>query len=150
MAHDHGHPSDPASLRGSGRRLTRQRQAIWAAFLDEPDRHLSADDVVEHVRAELPGVNPSTVYRTLALLVEERLLLRTELGTDRAYYEPAHEHPHHHLVCERCGSVAHIHDETLGDLADRIEQSAGFLLGSGELSLFGLCAACRAIEDAAG
>ncbi|HEX4520440.1 MAG TPA: Fur family transcriptional regulator [Gaiellaceae bacterium] len=147
MPHDHGRQADPASLRSSGRRLTRQRQAIWAALTAEPDAHLSADDVVERVRAGLPGVNPSTVYRTLGLLVDEGLLLRTELGSDRAYYEPAHEHPHHHLVCERCGAVAHIHDEILGDLADRVEASAGFLLGSGEVSLFGLCAGCRALED---
>jgi Fe2+ or Zn2+ uptake regulation protein len=147
--HEHEPSGHPAGLRGSGRRLTRQRRAIWDALLADPGAHLSADDVVERVRAELPGVNPSTVYRTVALLVEEGLLLRTDLGGDRAFYEPAHEHPHHHLVCERCGSVAHIHDDVLGDVADRIEQAAGFTLGSGELSLFGLCADCRAIEDGA-
>ena len=121
--------------------------AIWSALVAEPDRHLSAEEVAERVRKVLPGVNPSTVYRTLGLLVEEGLLLRTDLGGDRAFYEPSHEHPHHHLVCERCGTVAHIHDDVLGDLAERIELACGFLLGAGELSLFGLCSDCRTLED---
>ena len=145
--HRHGAPGSPVRLRAPGRRLTRQRQAIWNAVLAEPDRHLSAEDVADRVRKDLPAVNPSTVYRTLGLLVEEGLLLRTDLGGDRSFYEPCREHPHHHLVCERCGTVAHIHDEVLGDLADRVERAAGFLLGAGELSLFGLCSACRAFED---
>jgi Fur family transcriptional regulator, ferric uptake regulator len=147
--HEHGPPPHPASLRRAGRRLTRQRQAIWDALLAEPDQHLSAEDVVERVREDLPHVNPSTVYRTLDLLVEEGLVLRTDLGADRAYYEPTHEHPHHHLVCERCGAVAHLHDETLGELAERITKASGYTLGEREISFFGLCPDCRTIEDTA-
>jgi Fur family ferric uptake transcriptional regulator len=142
--HVHGTGEGPSELRAKGRRHTRQRQLIWEAFRLEPEAHLSADDVVEHVRSELPGVNASTVYRTLELLVGEGFLLRTNLGGDRAYYEPAHEHAHHHLVCESCGAVEHLHDEELGDLRERIEAGSGFTLGSAEITLFGLCKNCRA------
>ena len=143
MGDPHGHtheaPAGPAELRSRGRRLTRQRRLIWEALVAEPDVHLSADDVVERVG----GVDPSTVYRTLELLVEEGLVRRTDLGAGRAFYEPAHEHPHHHLVCERCGSVTHVHDDALGNLRARVDASAGFALGGGEITLTGLCADCR-------
>jgi Fur family ferric uptake transcriptional regulator len=132
----------PSELRAKGRRLTRQRQLIWNAFVADPERHLSAEDVVEQVRAQLPQVNASTVYRTLELLVDEGFLLRTDLGRDRAYYEPAREHAHHHLVCERCGAVQHLHGNELGDLRVRIKRSSGFELGPGELTFFGLCRTC--------
>ena len=89
----------PAQLRSPGRRVTRQRALIWEALTAEPDRHLSAQEVVARVRDELPRVNPSTVYRTLDLLVADGLVLRTDLGADRVFYEPAHDHRHHHLVC---------------------------------------------------
>jgi Fur family ferric uptake transcriptional regulator len=95
------------------------------------------------VRAELPSVNPSTVYRTLDLLVAEGLVLRTDLGSDRVYYEPAHDHPHHHLVCRSCGTVAHVHDDVLADARERIHAASGFALGDEEITLFGLCPACR-------
>jgi Fur family transcriptional regulator, ferric uptake regulator len=141
--HEHEITATPVDLRAKGKRLTRQRQLIWDALVSEPESHLSAEDVVERVRVHLAQVNASTIYRTLELLVEEGLLLRTDLGGDRAYYEPAREHAHHHLVCERCGRVQHLHDEQLGDLRKRIERSSGFAVGSGELTLFGLCSACQ-------
>jgi Fur family ferric uptake transcriptional regulator len=146
--HVHSPRPGPSELRAKGRRLTRQRQLIWQALTAEPDRHLSAEDVVDRVRSELPHVNASTIYRTLELLVDEGFLLRTDLGGDRAYYEPAREHVHHHLVCERCGAVQHLHDEELGDLRARLEAGTGFALGGGEITLFGLCAACRAATRA--
>lgn len=141
--HDHAIPPGPSELRSKGRRLTRQRQLIWDAFAADPDRHLSAEDVVALVRTELPHVNPSTVYRTLDLLVGEGVLLRTDLGSDRAFYEPAREHAHHHLVCERCGAVVHFHDDVLGDLPERVAAAHGYTLGTGEVTLFGLCPRCR-------
>jgi Fur family ferric uptake transcriptional regulator len=98
--------------------------------------------VVAQVRADMPRVNPSTVYRTLELLVEEGLLLRTDLGADRVFYEPAHDHRHHHVVCRTCGAVAHVHDEALGDLRAGVERASGFVLGDYELTLFGRCPAC--------
>jgi Fur family transcriptional regulator, ferric uptake regulator len=140
--HEHGVVADPSQLRSKGKRMTRQRRLIWETFLAESDGHLSADDVVERVGAQLPHVNASTVYRTLDLLVEEGLLLRTDLGGDRAHYELAREHAHHHLVCERCGAVTHFHDEVLGDLAQRIKRASGYTLGNAEITLFGLCRTC--------
>jgi Fur family ferric uptake transcriptional regulator len=134
--------SSDAALRRSGRRLTRQRRAIWDVLLAEPDRHLSAEDIVERVRERLPGVNTSTVYRTLEILVDDGLLLRTDLGGDRAYYEPVRDHPHHHVICERCGKVTHLHGDMLGDLSRRIEQDSGYRLGSREISFFGTCPSC--------
>ncbi len=123
----------------SSRRLTRQRRAIWDVLSSDSGRHLSAEDVA----ALVPGINSSTVYRTLDRLAEDGLVLRTDLGAGRAYYEPAREHAHHHVVCERCGSVAHLHEEALGDLAARIEAESGYALGTREISFFGLCSGCR-------
>ena len=143
--HGHAHPSPrgPADLRSRGRRLTRQRALIWAALTAEPDAHVSALEVAAHVQAELPGVNLSTIYRTLDLLVSEGLVLRTELGAGQVVYEPAHDHLHHHVVCRSCGAVAHVHDEVLGDLSARVDAACGFALGGEEITLFAHCPACR-------
>ena len=141
--HSHSVPEGDAVLRVRGRRLTRQRRMIWEVLAAEPDRHLSVNEVTERVRAQVPSVQPSTVYRTLDVLVEAGLALRTDLGEDRVFYEPAHEHPHHHLVCERCGAVRHVHDEVLGDLPRRIEAESGYALAGREITLFGLCPDCR-------
>ena len=142
--HSHEPSAGPVLLRARGRRLTRQRSTIWDVLVAAGDKHLSAEEIAEQVQRRLPGVNPSTVYRTLELLTEEGLVLRTDLGDARAYYEPAREHRHHHLVCRHCDYVVHLHDEVLGDLHARIENSTGFALGEGEVTFFGVCPACRA------
>jgi Fur family transcriptional regulator, ferric uptake regulator len=138
---------DAEALRRSGRRLTRQRRVIWEVLLAEAGRHLSAEDIVERVREQLPGVNTSTVYRTLEILVDDGLLLRTDLGGDRAYYEPASDHLHHHVICERCGKVTHLHDDTLGNLAERVEKDSGYRMGEREISFFGICPSCLRAGD---
>jgi Fur family transcriptional regulator, ferric uptake regulator len=138
-AHDHEHEAPAMSaLRASGKRMTRQRAAIWEVLLADPEHHLSAEEVA----AALPEVNPSTVYRTLDLLVDEGLVRRTDLGGDRRYYEPARDHVHHHLVCESCGAVEHVHDEIFGQLGDRLRATTGFALGDREITLFGRCRTC--------
>lgn len=146
--HPHGHrhpaPVGPALLRTRGRRLTRQRRLIWEALVAEPDAHVSVHEVVELVRAQLPQVNSSTVYRTLELLVNEGLVLRTDLGGDRTFYEPAHDHLHHHVVCDGCGAVEHVHDDALSDLQRRVRTSSGYELRRQEITLFGLCRDCQA------
>jgi Fe2+ or Zn2+ uptake regulation protein len=141
MPEDHRHEDPPSitTIRGGGRRMTQQRQAIWDLITDDPDSHLSAEGIADR----LPSIHKATVYRTLELLVDEGLLLRTDLGGDRAYYEPAREHPHHHLVCERCGKVSHIHDEELGDLRRRVQAATGYVLGSRDISFYGLCPTCQ-------
>jgi Fur family ferric uptake transcriptional regulator len=141
--HSHALPAGDAVLRARGRRLTRQRRMIWEALAAEPERHLSVAEVTERVRARVPGVTPSTVYRTLDVLVEAGLALRTDLGGDRVFYEPARDHPHHHLVCERCGAVRHVHDDVLGDLRGRIDARTGYALAPREITLFGICPGCR-------
>jgi Fe2+ or Zn2+ uptake regulation protein len=38
--------------------------------------------------------------------------------------------------------VQHLHEQQLGDLRERIRTSTGFTVGSSEITLFGICAAC--------
>jgi len=141
--HSHDAPTASALLKARGRRLTKQRLLVWDALVAEPEQHLSAEDVVEKVREALPSIDASTVYRTLDLLVREGLVTRTDLGADRAFYEPAREHLHHHVVCTSCGAVAHVHDEALGDVREQLELATGYRIAGGELSFFGECPQCR-------
>jgi Fur family ferric uptake transcriptional regulator len=145
-AADHSHESTRPHdvIRTRGRRLTRQRRLIWTLLTAEGDNHLSADRIVELAQQRMPSLHTSTVYRTLDMLVEDGLVLRTNLRGDRAYYEPAHEHRHHHIVCETCGKVAHLHDDVLGDLPVRVEVASGYMLSDAEITFSGRCSDCSA------
>jgi Fur family ferric uptake transcriptional regulator len=144
VAHEHSHePTGADALRQRGRRITRQRRLIWDALTAEPESHLSAEDVVERVRVQMATVDPSTVYRTLDMLVREGLVRRTDLGAGRGFYERAQDHLHHHVVCERCGAVVHLHDDEVGEVRERVERASGYALSRDDMSFYGLCPSCR-------
>ena len=57
------------TLRSRGLRMTPQRRAIVSEVLRTPG-HISPAAIARTVQGEMPGVNASTVYRTLSLLEE--------------------------------------------------------------------------------
>ena len=82
-------------------RLTKKRQQI----LDVLKGHhgtLSAKDIHQ----KLPGMDLTTIYRTLDLFVQEKVIVEVHLGTEDAQYE-YQETPHHHAVCTDCQKVIH-------------------------------------------
>ena len=136
-----------ALLRRAGCRPTAQRLLVLQA-LGGGD-HVSADEILAHAKARYPSINPSTVYRTLDALVEAGIARRTDLGSDRLFYEVAREHRHHHAVCQDCGAVAHIHDASLRPLAQALEQATGYTLSPDrEMTVHGICPECQAAEPA--
>jgi Fur family ferric uptake transcriptional regulator len=136
------------AFRARGRRLTPQRSLIWDALVARSEAHVSAAELAEAVRERAPDVYRSTVYRTLEVLVEDGLVLRTDLSGDRSYYELAAEHHHHHVVCTGCGEIAHVHDDAIAAAVACVQAASGFRLARQELTFAGLCTACAAQVDA--
>jgi Fur family transcriptional regulator, ferric uptake regulator len=131
------------TLHDLGYRLTPQRTLVWDV-LRKAGGHLSAEEVCAQVQQQFPNVNISTVYRTLELLVSLNLVRETHLGPTRRFFEVEEEVPHHHLVCEECGAVTHIHDEDLGGLHQTLAEDQGF--AAKQLTIFGRCAGCGGAE----
>lgn len=129
------------TLQEQGYRLTPQRTMVWDVLRTQ-DSHLSAEQICAQVQRTFPNVNLSTVYRTLELLVGLGLVRETHLGPGTRLFEVEEEVPHHHLVCESCGVVVHIHDEDLAGLGKALVDARGFLLR--EATLFGRCSSCAA------
>jgi Fur family ferric uptake transcriptional regulator len=143
---EHAHAAPPPealrALRSQGRRLTRQRVLIWDTLVESRDRHLSAADVADAVHARDPELHQATIYRTLETFVDGGLLLRTDLGADRSYYELPAEHRHHHVVCTGCGAVAHIHHEDVEEIVGRVQTASGYALDETDLAFSGRCPDC--------
>lgn len=134
--------ADIASIRASGRRVTRQRALIWDALLHAEGRHLSAREVAEAVQAAAPDLHQATIYRALEVFVEEGLVRRSELGDGPALFELAAEHRHHHVVCTVCGAVAHVHDDALRGALAKVASESRYELADTELTFHGRCPAC--------
>jgi Fur family ferric uptake transcriptional regulator len=132
------------TLQELGYRLTPQRVLVWDV-LRQSGSHMSAEEVCARVQKQFPHINMSTVYRTLELLAGLGLVRETHLGPTRRFFEVEEEAPHHHLVCDLCGRVTHIHDEDLGNLNDALGAGQGFV--PRELTVFGRCRDCEKGSD---
>ena len=133
-------PSLVEQLRSRGLRLTAQRQLVLEAVYRLG--HATPDQIHAEVSKTAAGVNITTVYRTLELLEELRLVTHAHLSHGAPTYHGVTDQPHVHLVCGTCAGVAEIDTALLAPLAQTIEQNQGFLVDLGHVALFGLCAAC--------
>jgi Fur family ferric uptake transcriptional regulator len=129
------------TLREKGLKLTPQRRLIIDIIHDSGE-HLTAEEILDYVRARLPGVNKSTVYRTLEILEELGCVFKSELG-DRFIYHHAEEGHHHHLICRACGKNIQC-DEALFLTVERLlDEEYGFQADFKHMVINGLCPDCR-------
>lgn len=129
-----------ARLRAAGGRLTEPRRAVIEALLSGAD-HPTADDLAARIAEHHPTVHKSTVYRTLDALTELGVVDHVHLGHGRAVYHLSADSDLH-LLCERCGAVAHIEATVLDSSRASILDDTGFVLEAGHFALPGLCRAC--------
>lgn len=128
-------------LRARGLRMTPQRVAILREIMTT-EGHISPTDVARRVRERVPGVNPSTVYRTLGLLEDLGVLSHAHLESGAEYHRSA-EGRHVHLVCSRCGAQDSLSIEEAADLNRLLSRHAGFVPDLTHFAISGTCATCR-------
>ncbi len=128
-------------LRGSGYRLTPQRQLILRAVEDLG--HATVDEVLERVRTQASAVNASTVYRTLEVLEELGLVRHAHLSDRAPTYHSAREPEHFHLVCRECHRVRSVEPEAAAALIAAVRVDHGFDVDLGHLAVFGRCLECE-------
>ena len=129
-----------AELRSRGYRLTPQRQLVLEAVTTLG--HATPEEVSAWVRERAAGVNISTVYRTLELLEEVRLVKHAHLSHGAPTYHAAEAPEHVHLVCRDCGTIIEIQPAEVAPLVDRLRTSRGFVADVGHLTVFGACSEC--------
>jgi len=130
------------TLKEKGYKLTPQRVAVLQV-LHQSDGHITAADIYQKVQARYPHVNKSTVYRTLELLKELRLVTETDLGSGRLCYHHAERGHHHHLICQRCGRVVDLDEAVLTPLKELLTSQYSFIPEIRHLAIFGYCLNCE-------
>jgi Fe2+ or Zn2+ uptake regulation protein len=128
-----------AGLLQSRYRLTKQRAAVLRALGD--GKHLSAETILERVRAEMPAVSLGTIYRTLDILREIGLVQIFSFAGSAARYEAALE-KHHHVLCSSCKELINVRADGLTELAHEIAKREGYADIDFSLTIVGRCSDC--------
>jgi Fur family ferric uptake transcriptional regulator len=129
-------------LRERGLRMTPQRRAIVAEVMRTPG-HISPTAIARRVQGDMPGVNASTVYRTLTLLEEVGVLQHSHLETGAEYHR-SEEAEHVHLTCSNCGSDDALSLKEADALQELIRRHHGFRADLTHFAITGLCRECAA------
>lgn len=130
-----------ATLHRRGYRVTPQREAILHEVM-RAEGHMAPQDVARRVQRKLPAVNPSTVYRTLALLEELGVVRHSHLERGAEYHR-AGEGDHVHLTCSRCGAEEDLSLEEADSLKRLVQRHRGFLPDLTHFAISGLCRDCQ-------
>ena len=133
------------AFRSIGLKVTPQRQVLFR-LLHDNDSHPSAESLHLAASAVMPGISLRTVYQTLNDLVAMGELQQLQLTPGSSRFDPNVD-DHHHLVCDRCGTVRDVYVQGL----DNVDVAGldGFRIGSADLVFRGTCGPCSAAPASA-
>jgi Fur family ferric uptake transcriptional regulator len=135
-------------LEAAGLRCNQARRQV-AGRLRSEARPMSAEDL----RLAEPSLPYSSIYRTLAALIQAGVVRRLAGIDGNARFELTEavsgEHHHHHLACADCGAMEALVlpagvENGLERAAAAVRRSGRFTVESHHVELIGRCAACAA------
>ena len=132
---------DPVTLlQESGLRATPQRVAVLNSMDAMGQVHPTAEELYTVLKGAFPTISFATVYNTLRSLIDAGLAVELQYG-DRASRFDLNTALHHHLICEKCGSMTDVYLPQLqvGDAG--LEHD--FQVTRYHVEIRGLCKYCR-------
>lgn len=120
-----------------GLKMTEQRRVI-ARVLSEATDHPHVEQVYRRATEIDSRISIATVYRTVRLFEEARILERHDFGDGRSRYEEAPEEHHDHLIDVQSGKVVEFQNEQIEVLQRKVAKQLGYELVDHRLELFGV------------
>lgn len=93
-------------LRSNGVKPTTQRLEVGQLLLSVP-RHMSADQILSELRIAGSRISKATVYNTLNLFTDYKLVREVSVDPARQFYDSTIE-PHHHFYNVDTGELTDI------------------------------------------
>lgn len=130
-------------MQSLGYKLTPQRKVVIDIIFKNDHNHLNTEEIYEHVKLQYPKIGLATVYRTLIVLSDIKVINKINFDDGCIRYEiNSTNHQHHHLICRNCGKVIEVKEDLLEELEVIVENNYQFKIIDHNLKFYGLCKDC--------
>ncbi len=129
-------------LRGAGLRVTGPRVRVFN-LLKSLGGHHSADDLAQRMSGDENAMSRASVFNVLHDLTNAGLIMLSDAGPGRAFYE-ASDTWHHHFVCRKCGAIIDVPcAKEVKPCLNPMLPGPGFSVDEAQVIFRGLCPSCN-------
>lgn len=118
--------------------MTKQRRLIYSIITNSKE-HLSAEEIYESAKREMPNIAIGTIYRNLNLMVKDGEIRKVEINNAPDRFDKNIK-SHDHLICDKCGKLK---DIVIKDFDKIIEEHSVNNITSYDLNIHYVCTECN-------